>query len=382
MVEQLHQSIDRLEQYIRRNNFQGYDPYDLLESPLFSGLPHKLKFVIQQLGRRSPVNFRPLFRVKKGYNPVSLGLCLQGYAYRFAETAEKKYDANINRLIADLSRLRSSGYHGTCWGYDFHWAARYTTIEAYSPNIVATGVITHALFEARRILKIPEAGDMLIDAVNFVEKDLNRTTVDNTLCFSYSPRDRQQVYNASMKAVRLLSQAYALTGEKAFVELAERAVAFVVRHQDQKGAWAYARGDARTWVDNYHTGYILDCLHEYRSLTKDDSVAESLRRGLQYYYDTFFYKGVIPKFRSDRIYPIDATGVAQSILTLSRFDYLDRALEVAGYAIREMQAAEGYFYFRRYKYYKNKISYMRWSNAWMFAALSYLSWRLFDERTK
>ncbi|QQR94249.1 MAG: hypothetical protein IPJ93_10200 [Bacteroidota bacterium] len=35
-----------------------------------------------------------------------------------------------------------------------------------------------------------------------------------------------------------------------------------------------------------------------------------------------------------------------------------------------MQHQKGYFYFRKYKNYTEKTSFMRWSNAWMFAGLT------------
>ena len=30
------------------------------------------------------------------------------------------------------------------------------------------------------------------------------------------------------------------------------------------------------WVDNYHTGYILDCLYEYQTLSNDHSFNDNL----------------------------------------------------------------------------------------------------------
>jgi hypothetical protein len=35
-----------------------------------------------------------------------------------------------------------------------------------------------------------------------------------------------------------------------------------------------------------------------------------------------------------------------------------------------MQDKEGYFYYQKRKYFTNKISYMRWTQAWMFFALT------------
>jgi hypothetical protein len=42
------------------------------------------------------------------------------------------------------------------------------------------------------------------------------------------------------------------------------------------------------------------------------------------------------------------------------------------WAIDNMQDKEGYFYYQKKRWYKNKIDYMRWSQAWMFYALTQL----------
>ncbi|MBL0340954.1 MAG: hypothetical protein IPP71_08505 [Bacteroidetes bacterium] len=79
----IQQSCKQLLAYIEKEQYRGYDPYDALLSPLF-GLPvlnnNKLfRFGIQQLVKRSPINLRAILQIKKGINPVTLGLCIQGY---------------------------------------------------------------------------------------------------------------------------------------------------------------------------------------------------------------------------------------------------------------------------------------------------------------
>ena len=46
---------------------------------------------------------------------------------------------------------------------------------------------------------------------------------------------------------------------------------------------------------------------------------------------------------------------------------------IAQYTIRNMQAADGHFYYRLYRLYAHKTSYLRWSNAEMFVALTLLT---------
>ena len=51
---------------------------------------------------------------------------------------------------------------------------------------------------------------------------------------------------------------------------------------------------------------------------------------------------------------------------------VDLARRVFNWAVENMWDKRGYFYYQITPYYKNKITYMRWSQAWMLLALSTL----------
>ncbi|KAA3616668.1 MAG: delta-aminolevulinic acid dehydratase [Calditrichaeota bacterium] len=375
----------RLENYILANKYRGYDRYDGLESPLFK-LPalnnKKLRFLVQQITKRSLLNLRPLLGIPKGYNPVTLGLCLQGFAYLSQVFPEKNeiYLERIEILLDELIRLQSKGFSGACWGYDFDWEARYASIPAFTPTVVATGIITNSLFIAYELTQNRHALDLCISAVDFIRKDLNKVYEGDLFCYSYSPLDKQIVFNATMKGARLLSQVYSINSDSSLLNEAALTVQFVMKHQNRTGAWVYSHNDNRDWVDNYHTGYILDCLETFVKLTGDETHRNNLELGFQFYCDNFFEHEKIPKFYDQKKYPVDCTSAAQSILTLVRFGKLKIAENVANWMVSNMQAKDGHFYFRKYKYFTSKISFMRWSNAWMFAALSYLLFKNSDLR--
>jgi len=40
------------------------------------------------------------------------------------------------------------------------------------------------------------------------------------------------------------------------------------------------------------------------------------------------------------------------------------------YGIKNLYSGQGYFYYQKNKLFTNKISYMRWSNAWIYFAIS------------
>jgi hypothetical protein len=376
----IEDSYVALARWIREQGYKGYDPFDALRSPIFR-LPFlrsaKLpRLAAQQVMKRLPMNVRRLLGIPKGLNPVTLGLCLQAATYRSAAgRCDQAPAGEMEWLLDQIARARSPGFSGVCWGYDFDWEARYARIPAYAPTVVATGFVSNALFEHYRITGSAQARDLCLGAAQFVRKDLNRTADGTSFCYSYSPYDRQVVYNATMKGARLLAQAYAITGDRELLAEAGATVAFVMARQRPDGAWAYAQGDVRTWVDNFHTGYVLDSLDEYMRLTGDRKHEEQLHKGLDYYLGNFFEQGVIPKYYDNSVYPVDATAMAQSIITLSRFDRLDRANAVARWCIGNMQDPKGYFYYQKHRGFTNRIPYMRWSNAWMLLALACLDYR-------
>ena len=391
----------KLLKYIESQNYRGYDPYDALKSPLFR-LPvlrsnKTLRFGFQQLIKRLPFNIRSLLAIPKGYNPVTLGLCIQGYSYlinssgfsvqssdcqvpgagslppsAFRLPPIQDYLKSIDLLIEELKKLVPSGYHGACWGYDFPWEAKYSSIPAYQPTVVATGIISNALFECYKITGNEKAKELCISSMDFVLSDLSRTYEGDSYCFSYSPFDKQQVFNANMKGARLLAQVYSLSHDDKLKTAAGRAVKYVINNQNTDGSWFYSKSGKGIWIDNYHTGYILDCLDEYTKLTGASDVSDALEKGYGFYRTNFFESGGRPKFYSDRLWPVDCTAAAQSILTLCRFDDIEMAKNVTEYMIRNMQSPAGGFYFRNYKYRTEKTIFMRWSNAWMYASLSYL----------
>lgn len=378
MMEVLHKSVSYLQNYIREENYRGFDPYDALSSPLFK-LPFLkdnkiIRLGFQQVIKRIPINLRQILGIRKSLNPVTIGLVIPAYAYIMQlDPSNNGLSKEVNNLLDILEKTSSKGYSGICWGYDFDWEAKYAKIPAYTPTIVATGIITNGLFESYKLLKIERMYEMCKSACDFINKDLNRYYEGSTFCWSYSPFDNQKVYNATLKGARLFSQVYSIEKKNYnLLEQARQTVLFSLNSQNPDGSWSYSKGDSRVWVDNFHTGYVLDCLREYKENSGDQAPDMPIKKGLDYYINTFFKDNIIPKYYNNSLYPIDSSSMAQSIITLTNFNYFKIALDIAQWSISNMQDRDGYFYYQNHRLYTNKISYMRWSNAWMFNALSKL----------
>ena len=160
--------------------------------------------------------------------------------------------------------------------------------------------------------------------------------------------------------------------DESVLELATRAVRFVVAAQREDGSWPYSVSDPRSWTDNFHTCYILDCLDDYESLTGDSQFAGAKTRGLRFYLDHFITPDGAAAYYHDRPYPLDSTAAGQALLTLSRFGEIERAERLAGWSIDHLALPDGAWKYRIYRYGENRLVYMRWSVAWMYLGLARL----------
>ena len=131
----------------------------------------------------------------------------------------------------------------------------------------------------------------------------------------------------------------------------------------------------QNWVDSFHTGYNLDALIAYQEITGDENFKRYIEKGFNYYIQHFFEQDGTPKYYNSSMFPIDIHCPAQLFVTLSRLhkfsDYRDLAEKVMLWTILNMQDKKGYFYYQLKPKISSKISYMRWSNAFMFNAMSH-----------
>lgn len=389
MMLKIDEALSRLQIYCEEEEFKGWDPYDGLNSKLFQSFPFlpgnrfaRLAWI--QAFKRSPVNFRKFALVKKDYNAKGVALFLAGYCNLFAVKPKQGYSAKINFLCNKLLELQSSGWSGSCWGYNFDWQARAFFQPKNTPTVVATVFAANALMDAYEITGDGKLLDTARSSCNFILKDLNRTYDKNKdFSFSYSPLDKSVVFNASLLGSRLLSRVYSFTGERVLKDEAEKSIKFCLAHQRNDGSWSYGTLPFHQWVDSFHTGYNLECIAEYCRYTGDTTRNDAIEKGFRYYIQTFFTKEGISRYYNHSVYPIDIHSSAQLIITLSRLnkihEYKKVADKVLSWTIDNMQADKGYFYYQINKFFITKIPYIRWAQAWMFYSLTTYQ-KIFTER--
>lgn len=377
----IEKSFELLKTYCERNEFRGWDPYDGLNSRVFQSIPlirnnrlSRLAWI--QFFKRNPFNLRRLLLVNKDYNTKGLGLFLTGYCNLYSIEKKKEHLDHIHFLAEKIISLQNNSYSGSCWGYNFDWQARAFFQPAGTPTVVATSFVADALFNAYDLLGEKTWLDTALSSTRFVLNDLSRTVDEGgDLCFSYSPLDTTCVYNASLLGARLLARAWSYQSEPVWKDTARKAVSYVCRRQQESGAWSYGELPFHQWVDNFHTGFNLECISDYARYTGDRSFAPQQEKGLRFYTGNFFTEKGEGKYYHDRLYPIDIHSPAQLMVTLSKLEvfplYKKMAEQVMNWTIRNMQDREGYFYYQKKKGLSSRIPYMRWAQAWMFYSMSY-----------
>jgi hypothetical protein len=161
---------------------------------------------------------------------------------------------------------------------------------------------------------------------------------------------------------------------------------FTVRDQLANGSWMYGTEPKYQWVDSFHTGYVLESLDWYARSSGDESFDEAIRRGYDFFIETFFGEDGTPRYYDRKTRPLDIQCPSQGIQTLVNLRVLDSrsipvAERVARWTIANMQDKTGYFYFRKYPFITNKAPMLHWAQATMFAALALLDWYQCSNRT-
>ena len=405
MLEQKFQRIaNSILNWAEEKEFKGSDPYDGLNSKLLGPLlkySKLLRFATIQAVKRSPINLRPLLIVPPGRNPKGLALFLSGLGFNKDITAETQETAAMleqmilslaskpdgtpafskDRAIrSDITLKEVENAGNFAWGYHFQWQSRAHLHPIWFPTVVCSSFILDAFHDSKSRFYPAVARNL----ARFTVDTLNIHKDENGICFSYSPQDNTRVYNASLFAAKILARAvkFAETPEEQnkYKELARSACDYVRNKQREDGSWIYGEADHWQWVDNLHTGFVLETMQSISETLQTKDYDSVIAKGLDYYRANLFEKNGTAKYFSNSTYPLDPHSFAQGAITLAKLNHTEQAKKILNKAIDELwdEKAKG-FIFQKEKHYSVRQIHLRWSQAWMFKALSFINSITADE---
>jgi hypothetical protein len=367
-------AVDSIRRWGEERDWRGYDPYDALNSPLAPYLTAGTAFgrrALTQAVKRSPVNLRPLLRIPPAHNDKALGLVASGYARlaiaRADDTAADAARHWLDRVVSDATVDGS----GRAWGYHFDVRTRFFGYARGTPNTIATSFVAHALLDGLELLGEARFGEAAREATAFLLEHMLDDDGDG-LFFRYVPEETALVHNANLLACSVAVRTSALRAEPLDERIAP-AVATSVAAQRDNGSWPYAAGQRGDWVDNFHTGYVLESLCRCTALI--DGLSPALERGFEFWEHDLFAPDGEPRPAPGRRFPVDAHDYAQAIETWlaaldRRHDALECAERTAEILVSQMLNPAGYVDYQRGRVLTKRVPFVRWTTAPAFRALA------------
>ncbi|HEU0119616.1 MAG TPA: hypothetical protein VFQ91_03760 [Bryobacteraceae bacterium] len=382
MQAELLTSIHGVTTWVENHNYKAFDPGDgersFLRHLTFNS--HLLNRLLTASVLRSPFEIRPLIGIRPHTSTKGMGYMGWGYVKMYAATKDESYRERASYCFEWLMKNNSPGYEHYCWGNHFAFSTRAGTIPRYMPTIVWSSLIGLAFLEAYEVLGERQYLDIAASTAEWV-KTLPREQTSRGICLSYVPSAQSSIHNSNMLGASLLARVSAHTGDDEAADLARAAMTYSCTRQNSDGAWFYGEASKYHWIDNFHTGYNLDCLKRYEDSVGKGEFESNLSAGYRYFKLAFFENDGRPKYYHNAADPTDIQCAAQSVDTLAYFSpadpaSLDLAQKVAAWTIRNMQAEDGHFYYRDLRWKKVKTPMLHWGQGTMFKAMAHLLCRM------
>ncbi len=372
----IDEAVNAIRAWGERADWAGWDPYDALNSPfapaLTLGRPLGRRLLTQAV-KTSPVNLRPLLRIPRERDAKGVALAVSGYARLAAARSDPSAAAAAARLIdwllAGARRCRS----GIGWGYHFDVQTRFFHYVRDQPNAIATTFVAHALLDARELLGDTRVDDPVREVASFLEGEL--LVGGARPHFRYVDEEHDLIHNANLLSCSVLARAGRLLDEPRLAEAAAAPLLTTLEAQAPDGSWPYSERRRGGWVDNFHTGYVLESLAGCAGI--EPGVAPRLEAGIAFWERSLFLADGTPRGSTTSTLPVDSHSYAQAVETWLavapwRPDALAQAERVARLLVSRMLEDDGHVDFERRRLWTNRTAFVRWTTAASFRALARL----------
>jgi len=325
-------------------------------------------------------NARRLF-----HHPIRLPIADAHYAMGFAflheATGEVAHLEKAFHFLGELERSRCPDFEEICWGYPFDWVTRNGIIKAGTPLITTTPYGFEAFLQIYKLKPLDEWKKILESITRHVCTDIKGfKTSETASTSSYTPYDKGGVINASAYRAFTLTSATELVYDDSLLEIAGRNLNFVLENQNADGSWPYAVDGVRTFVDHFHTCFVMKALAKIYSLTGEQRILNALARGVDYYLKNLFGVDGMPRPFSKAprltVYECELYDCAECInlclLLRNHFPQLQTTLEtvVAG-ILKDWIKLDGSFRSRKLIFGWDNVPMHRWAQSQMFRSLAF-----------
>lgn len=384
---------------IENENYNGYDPYDIKGTKLYSRNFYTNNFsakvkrkILDIIDILAPKLARKVMRIKKEKNAKAMGLFLMTYLNMYEVEHDQNYLEKIEYITDWLISNSNRNYKGLSWGYPFNWNS-VIYIPKNTPSSIASVTIGEAFLKIYNVTKNDKFLNYAEEISKFLLSELNIYYRNyNELCFSYTPLDEFQVNNINLLNAAFLLELGTVLKNDNLINVGKKAANFSISEQNEDGSIYYWSKKQNKYnpnhLDIYHSGFEIRALYRIKNILKEQAYQTAFEKYRNFFFRNYFEKNQI-KIRPDSIYPIDIHGCAEAINCVS---FIDENKKYKKYADIALDFTFKNMYYKNYFIYKIikikrikkriKISYIRWGDAWMAKALSEYIYRYYKESIK
>jgi hypothetical protein len=322
------------------------------------------------------------------WKPQRIPIADAHYAMGFAFLAEISGDDGYYRralhFLDALEQTRCPGYDEYCWGYPFHWETLLGTIPAGTSLITTIPYAYEAFQQVYRIDGNPQWRRVMHSIAQHAFRDYKDVPTSSTASscpYTPTPNHSLMVVNANAYRAFLLTNAAIEFSDTRYQNSAERNLNFVLEAQNPDCSCFYARDGKRSFIDHFHTCFVLKALAKIEALTGNASCTAAIQRGIDYYTQCLFDEDGVPKpfSRAPRltVYRRELYDYAEcinlAVLLRGRFPTLDRYLGITLDKILNVwQTSEGSFRSRQLYFGWDNTPMHRWASSQLFRSLCFL----------
>lgn len=365
--------------YLEQTEFNGREPYDASESLAErKWLPGFARMLWIQVSRLSPTHVSRFFREKKKYTKA-MALFAHAFLILYKNTNEERYKEQAIAFLNWLEENRSRQSENFSLGTFYSIAMKGYAATEDTPSPLITAMAVEAFMSAYEILGEIKYLDMAASGVNYFLIELPQRRVSNEhVYFVYHPNNPKFIPNLPAVLCGTLARFFRLSGNQNKFQTVIHNLNYIVSHQRPDGAWLYA--ETAPYIDNFHTGFILEGLLKFELFSGDKRFRESLNRGVNYWRSNLFRKSGKPIHRKLAGFPsnadslltrIDARDCAQSLVLLSYLqpEYIEMLQTILLWTVQKFKSKQGYFYYQQLPMYKLKGPFIG-TQAWMLYGLT------------
>ena len=371
---------------LQQDRYEGYDPADLLSSEwrILKKAPALLLRVLTVVNVRSPVNLRPLLRIKRAKNTTALAV-LGKTCVNWGQCSGGAQAIGQAKEIAEhLLGLAIMEGDALGWARTIPYQAKASL--AHTSNSALTFINASAaeffmdLFEATGEKKYIEVA---LKVCNFLMHHTMRIVRPCGTCLSYVSNIPQEIPNASIIAGTILNRFAMKSGNDKFLTLSLEILDYALHQQNINGSWDYSYHPTKGSKAQYdfHQVYMLDSIKQYRfglSGERVDRIEKAFSLGMKFYCDKMFDKKMQPYWRYPRKYPIDIHNVSHAVYFFARYikeipDGIQKLQRLLSILLNDFyDHRRKYFYYQKFPMVTIKHNFFRWNTAWSLYALSEL----------